>query len=91
MHLAGLLPLAIDLAFIVAITFFLVRERDNLYDSTKDTIDTIYSCESLYMTAFGIVAAFFVDGLLYFLALVQQQVWKQYKRRLIIWTMYHIV
>ena len=88
MHPVGLLPFAIDLAFIVLFSIALLNERNKPYESSEANLDSFFTCETLYMTSFALIIAFFIDALLYFLALIQQQVWRQYKRRLILWTMY---
>eukprot|EP00826_Nyctotherus_ovalis_P052590 TRINITY_DN6698_c0_g2_i4.p1 TRINITY_DN6698_c0_g2~~TRINITY_DN6698_c0_g2_i4.p1 ORF type:complete len:166 (-),score=23.61 TRINITY_DN6698_c0_g2_i4:157-588(-) len=91
MHPIGLIPFAVDLAFIAFFCYFLISEREKPYSPAETSLDSIFSCSTLYMTGFAIMMAFFFDALLYFLALIQQQVWKQYKRRLILWTIFFFV
>ena len=76
-----------DFTFILLFLFVAIKEGKNLYGSNDDLNNGFFSCETLYMTSFILILAFLIDALIYAVALFTHQVWRQYRRRLVLWTM----
>ena len=91
MHKIGLLPLGIDIVFISLNIMVVVLERNALYVESNTDFDKFYSCNTLYLSAFVIIICFIIDAIVYAIALIIKEVWKEYQRRLIFWLMFFLI
>jgi len=88
MHKIGILLFVIDIGFIFGLLYSSIKEREDIYSPKNLKLDDPFSCSTLYLSAFTLAIFFMIDGLLYLTALLLEQIWEQYKARLILWSMY---